>query len=305
MLLTKNSAVSTKKFIRYIEPETLYKIEKLKKSINRNRTNFEGYKISYLMISNYWLLGFVEGDGSFYLTNNRAIFSMTQKDKQVLEAISIYINHSLKRAPILNDLFIAPQPNCTIAGKNNNTAYQLTISDTDVLFQYIFPFFKKLQFLSRKGVDFKIWSVGLFLIIHGYNNIPNGKAILIKLSNNMNSKRYFSNMIEFLDIEEVSALFEIQPPFNIFSKKSHFTLAKEYANIQGSRNGYNLHIYKEGKEIPGSPFSSYREGGKAIGLYSVSSIRNYIDTGKVFKDGYTFYSSPSCANESNYSDSEK
>jgi len=89
VLLTKNSAVSTKKFIRYIKPETLYKIEKLKKSINRNRTNFEGYKISYLMISNYWLLGFVEGDGSFYLTDNRAIFSMTQKDKQVLEAISI------------------------------------------------------------------------------------------------------------------------------------------------------------------------------------------------------------------------
>lgn len=228
------------------------------------------------MISNYWLLGFVEGDGSFYFSNNRAIFSITQKDKQVLEAISIFIEN-IKKAPILAGLFIAPQPKCTITGKNNNTAYQLTISDTDVLFQYIFPFFKDLQILSRKGVDFKIWSVGLFLIINGYNNIQNGKAILIKLSNNMNSKRYFSNIIDFLDIEEVKALFEIEPPYNIYSKKSHFTLAKEYAIRQGSRNGYNLHIYKEGKEIPGSPFNSYREGGKAIGLYFVSSIRNYID----------------------------
>lgn len=41
-----------------------------------------------------------------------------------------------------------------------------------------------------------------------------------------------------------------------------------------------------------TPFNSYREGGKAIGLASVSSIKNYIDTGRVFKDGYTFYSSP-------------
>ena len=45
-----------------------------------------------------------------------------------------------------------------------------------------------------------------------------------------------------------------------------------------------IHIYKDGEEIPGSPFNSYREGGKAIGLDS--------DTGKVFKDVYTFYSSP-------------
>ena len=33
-------------------------------------------------------------------------------------------------------------------------------------------------------------------------------------------------------------------------------------------------------------------GGKAINMSSVSSIRNYIDTGKIYKDGYTFYSTP-------------
>ena len=112
----------------------------------------------------------------------------------------------------------------------------------------------------------------------------------------MNSKRYFSNIIEIIDIEELKDLFEIEPPFNIISKKSHFSKAKEYGIKQGSRKGYNLHIYKYGKEISGSPFNSYRKGGKAIGLESVSSISNYIDTSlrrKIFKDGYTFYSSES------------
>jgi hypothetical protein len=108
----------------------------------------------------------------------------------------------------------------------------------------------------------------------------------------MNSKRYFSNIFDFLDIEEINALLEVEPPFNIYSKKSHFLLAKEYAITQGSRKGYNIHIYKDGEEISDSPFNSYREGGKAIGLASVSSIKNYIDTGKVFKNGYTFFSSP-------------
>jgi hypothetical protein len=85
----------------------------MKENINRNRTNFDGYKISYLMISNYWFLGFVEGDGSFFLCNNRAIFSITHKDRQVLEAISLYI----KRAPIFKDLFVGLHPNCIISGK--------------------------------------------------------------------------------------------------------------------------------------------------------------------------------------------
>ena len=37
--------------------------------------------------------------------------------------------------------------------------------------------------------------------------------------------------------------------------------------------GYKIHIYKDGEEIPGSPFNSYRQGGEAIGLISVSSIK--------------------------------
>jgi LAGLIDADG endonuclease len=154
VLLKQNSAASNKSYFS-IAPETFNKIVKMKENINRNRTNFDGYKLSYLMISNYWFLGFVEGDGSFFLCNNRAIFSITQKDRQVLEAISLYIK-TIKRDPIFKGLFVALQPNCIISGKNNNTAYQLIISDTDVLFQYIFPFFKDLSFLSRKGVDFKI-----------------------------------------------------------------------------------------------------------------------------------------------------
>ena len=36
----------------------------------------------------------------------------------------------------------------------------------------------------------------------------------------------------------------------------------------------------------------FRSGGRAINLNSVSSIKNYLDIGKIFKDGYTFYSKP-------------
>ena len=134
---------------------TLNSILKLKSPMNSLRISYDGYILTSDMFNKYWLLGFVEGDGSFHFTNNRAIFSITQKDRQVLEAISLFLKN-IPRAPIFNGLFICHQPNCIITGKNNYTAYQLSVTDTDVLFQYIFPFFKDLPFLSRKGVDFKI-----------------------------------------------------------------------------------------------------------------------------------------------------
>ena len=99
-------------------------------------------------------------------------------------------------------------------------------------------------------------------------------------------------MVDIIDTAEIIDLLKIEPPFNIFSNKSHFIMAKDFSIEQGSRCGYNIYIYKNGEEIPGSPFNSYRQGGKAIGLNSVSSLTNYIDTGKVFKNVYTFYSYP-------------
>jgi hypothetical protein len=129
-------------------------------------------------------------------------------------------------------------------------------------------------------------------MIYGYYTKPKGKELLLNLSNNMNSKRYFSNVIDFIDIKEIESIFDIDPPFNIHTGKSHFTLAKEYALKKGSRKGFKLYIYINGKELKGSPFNSFRLGGKAIGLNSVASIRNYIDTGKIYKSKYTFYSKP-------------
>jgi hypothetical protein len=108
----------------------------------------------------------------------------------------------------------------------------------------------------------------------------------------MNSNRYTTSKYNYIAVkdEDIKSLLAIKPPFDIYTGKSYFTLAKENAILRGSRRGFEVFIYKNGVEIPGSPFKSYRKGGEAIGLKSVSSITNYIDTGKVFKEEFTFYS---------------
>ena len=264
-------------------------IVRLKNSINTQRINFEGYSVSKDMLTKNWLIGFIEGDGTFYFSNSSVVLGISQKDKQILESISDFLNN-IPISPPFNNLVVPGKPNCII--KNNTNSYQLVITDKDVLFQYIYPYFIESSFYSRKRIDFTIWSLVLYLFILGYHNLPKGKEVLLKLSNSMNSKRYFSDLSDLIDLDEIKSLFEIEPPFDIYSGKSNFILAKEYSLYKGSRKGFKVYIYKNGVEIKGSPFDSLRSGGKAIKLNSVSSIRNYLDTGKIFKDGYTFYSTP-------------
>jgi LAGLIDADG endonuclease len=272
-----------------LSEESLKNIIDIKNNMNTLRNNYEDYKVSYNMINKFWLIGFIEGDGSFYFSNTSVVLAITQKDNKILEEIAIFIKN-IPLAPLYSNLVIPNKPNCIITYSGN--AHQLRITDKDVLFQYLWPFLKAIPFYSRKKIDFLIWSIVLFIFILGYNTTKKGKEILLKLSNHMNSKRYFSNIIDILDEKDIFELFNINPPLDIHSGKSHFILNKELSLSKGSRLGYKVYIYKDGLEINGSPFDSYREGGKAIGLNSVSSIKNYIDTGRIFKEGYTFYSKP-------------
>jgi len=260
-------------------------------------SGLKNYSVHSEMISKYWLLGFVEGDGSFYISNNSAVFSLRQKDSKVLECIAEYLSKLPPLPPFnLANLFKAGKPYSSIRMSKNSQgeeAYSLTITDADVQFQYIYPFFNSLQFLSRKRIDFQLWSISLFLIMLGYHTLLEGKFLINKLKENSNNRRYASIKKESILLEhEINSLFDICPPFNIQSGLNHFSLAKHNANTMGSRKGFKVYIYDNGKEIEGSPFNSYRSGGAAIGLNSVSSIVNYIDSNKIFKGQYTFFSKP-------------
>jgi hypothetical protein len=134
------------------------------------------------MISKYWLLGFVEGDGSFNVSNNTAEFSIKQKDSKILILIGEYLEN-LPLLPPFPNLFKPSKPHCSIRKSvnklNSEDAYSLTISATDVLFQYILPFFISLNFNSRKGLDFYNWCLSLYLIVCGYYMLPKGKELLV------------------------------------------------------------------------------------------------------------------------------
>ena len=74
---------------------------------------------------------------------------------------------------------------------------------------------------------------------------------------------------------QIDSLLAIKPPFDIHSGLSHFALARNYSSCIVTGKGFKIYIYKDGIQIPGSPFDSFPPYVKPIGLKSVSSIRNY------------------------------
>lgn len=151
----------------------------------------------YKDLSPYWLVGFVEGDGCFYISKMKAHFYLIQKDNQILNVICkflVYICDKEKLNNITNGSSnlvstIFKVPNVRLK-KNVNPVHTFSITDQDIIYQYIGPFFAKRQMLSRKGFDFYIWLICIYLIIHGYSKTLDGKLLVIYLSKNMNNARY-------------------------------------------------------------------------------------------------------------------
>ena len=65
---------------RSLSTSIFNEIIELKNSMNNLRTDYEGYIISSEMINKHWLVGFIEGDGTFYFSHSSVVFGITQKD---------------------------------------------------------------------------------------------------------------------------------------------------------------------------------------------------------------------------------
>ena len=58
------------------------------------------------MINKHWLVGFIEGDGTFYFSNSSVVFGITQKDNKILEAIQTLLRNIPLLPPSLISLML-------------------------------------------------------------------------------------------------------------------------------------------------------------------------------------------------------
>ena len=91
---------------RSLSTSIFNEILELKNSMNNLRTDYEGYIISSEMINKHWLVGFIEGDGTFYFSNSSVVFGITQKDNKILEAIQTLLRNIPLLPPSLISLML-------------------------------------------------------------------------------------------------------------------------------------------------------------------------------------------------------
>lgn len=159
-LFSKYSLNTTKhlNFLAFAEAYNLYMTNKslierkaivpllkdLKDSMNSKRTNFDMPKDHFII--NYWLLGFFEGDGSFYFSSDRktVVFGLTQKGNLNL---MIAIKELLLRA---NSNISEIKSNIIKVESKDRGVTNLSIYSAEFIQLVIIPLFYDLIFRSKK-----------------------------------------------------------------------------------------------------------------------------------------------------------
>lgn len=83
------------------------------------------------------------------------------------------------------------------------------------------------------------------------------------------------------------------PPFDLNSNTPHFKNVREYYRLNKPITPKIVYIYENGNLIAGSPFASFSEAHRALGLKSSSNTcSRYIDTDRLYKAKYLLTSKP-------------
>jgi len=187
----------------------------LKNKMNTNRIHFERPINSEINITKSWLLGFIEGDGSFFLRRDNIVptfsIELTGVQFPVMLKIKEFLENSLGFDPyslykLKNSSIIAIT---TVKARNNaKSSVSLIIKNINVLNNYLIPFFADSEFLTKKGLDFndfKIISKAVFIGAHRNEEI---RSLILKLSNTMNNFRLstYKGTVQVLSLEEINQI---------------------------------------------------------------------------------------------------
>ncbi|KAJ3213411.1 hypothetical protein HK099_007407 [Clydaea vesicula] len=274
------------------------KIILLKNGMNSKRKIFTSFSInSQINVSPEWFIGFFEGEGTFGIkTGSSLYFQVAQKNTSIenLNAIITFLTN-LKATQLKKNSQILPLNVVSIINKKTDVI-SLVVSSVDAIYYYLLPLLDTSKMYTNKVIDFKLWRMALILKIYGYYYLSEGKTLFLDISDILN-KRYNPSAQKNINlrIEEIFNRYQLillkNPPFNVENCISHVDNVRDYRLKIKSDIQKTIYIYENGKLIKGSPFSSFSNAHKALGLKSTSNTCNrYLDTNRLYKSKFIFTS---------------
>ena len=151
-------------------------------------------------INKNWLLGLIEGEGSFQLWRNDIVpvFGLVLSERQlpVLEKVKEYLinnlgfdTYSMYKLKSSSAISI----NYQNARGNSQASVLLLIKNIHILHNYFIPYLDNMRFLTKKYkdfLDFKLICKGIYKGAHKKSEI---KSLILKLSLTMNNYRLSTN----------------------------------------------------------------------------------------------------------------
>lgn len=265
-------------------------VRKIKSGINTGRVNPDISNIPKTIININWLIGFIEGEGTFGFKHLRPYFQLGQhkRNKHVLDNIVEYLeslpslyNYSTNYVPLKMSISLNKRTNVYIISNVN----------CDSLYDIIAHHFLQCTFHSRKNIDFFFWCIALYIKKHGYFYIKQGRIIAITIAKYVNISRYTTSGINpifpIIDIKFLTSTL----PVKLTPTISHLELSHAFAKLNNKDRA--IWVYDNNVLVNGSPFNKIADASVSIGIDRKSlTISRYIDTGKLYKNRYSFYSKP-------------
>lgn len=118
--------------------------------MNSKRTEYNYALIPSIVINPYWLLGFIEAEGTFGLKNLTPYFQIGQhiKSLMVLESISLYLK-SLSKG--FNFSLNTKAPFVSNSLHSNKSIAVISINNIDALYDYLMYFLLDMPFQTRSA----------------------------------------------------------------------------------------------------------------------------------------------------------
>jgi hypothetical protein len=223
-------------------------IDQIRSGMNSKRTCFSN-PVGDIRVTGSWLLGFVEGEGSFFVRKTAPNYSVgfsigqTESEFKVLEAIRDFLLELPGKYKTTRETSSTARKNSNFVGiytdkarKNAKPMVSLMVQNPDSHINVLIPFEDSLPWYSKKRLDYIDWKTILKIKGEGKHFTPEGQIIVKSLAGRMNNNRLSTNLVK---------------PDNLSDENIQRLLASES----------NFEIHPNGKIWIKSLGKYYREGG--------------------------------------------
>jgi hypothetical protein len=191
-------------------------------------------RVSYVLpaghnirITGNYLVGLLEGDGSFFFNKHdmtvRVSFVTTTPNKVLLEKIREFLlSHLDEYSGILgSSTKLINITDKKIKGDNKPISV-LEVYQVDYICNILIPYFDKIQFRTKKYMDYIDFRTLAFLTLDGKYLTEKGKELMIKLGDTMNNNRLSTNSnpltIDMSTRSELDLLIKSKPLIEVDSE---------------------------------------------------------------------------------------